>query len=109
MQKTKIIIAIAAVAALTLAAVGLAAAQITQNQTQTYTGTEAPQNGAAPNQGFWGWIGNCFGYRTAEPYQGQYVAPPVGTTNGTVPQPAPYQPYQGNYRYGNGYGCLGGW
>ena len=102
MQKIKIVFALAAIAALTLAAVGLAAAQIIQNQ--TLTGTEASPNGAVPNQGFWGWIGRCFGYRAAEPYEGQYVAPPAAVTNGTVPQLAPYQPYQGGYGYNNGYG-----
>ena len=71
MQKTKLIIALAAVAALTLAAVGLAAAQIAQNQ--TFTGTEAPQNGAVPNQGFWGWIATVNGYvdtQTAQMFAG---------------------------------------
>ena len=94
MQKTKIIIALAAIAALTLAAVGLAAAQVAQNQ--NFAATETPQNGVAPNPGFWGWIGNCFGYRTAEPYQGQYVAPPAGV-NPTAPAP-----YQDGYGYGYG-------
>ena len=96
MQKTKIIIALAAIAALTLAAVGLAAAQVAQNQ--NFAATEAPQNGAVPNPGFWGWIGNCFGYKAAEPYQDQYVAPPAGV-NPTGPEP-----YQGGYGYSNGYG-----
>jgi hypothetical protein len=107
MQKTKLIIAITAIAALTLAAVGLAAAQIAQNQ--TYIGTQAPPNSAVPDQSLWGWIGNCFGYRTAQPYQEQYIAPPAPTNNSSAPQPAPYQPNQGSYD-GYGYGpCMGGW
>ena len=89
MQRTKIVIALVAVAALTLALVGLAAAQISTNQTNPNT---------VPAEGFWGWIGNCFGYRTAEPYQGQYVAPPVADN-------APAQePYQNGYGYAYGYG-----
>jgi len=92
MQKTKIAIALVAVAALTLVAVGLTSAQIATNQ--TYTGT-APQN-----DGFLGWIGNCFGYGNAQPYAGQYVAPQA-PTDGSVPAPAPYQ---GGYNYGNNYG-----
>lgn len=95
MQRTKIIIALAAVAALTLAIVGLAAAQLAPNQ--TYTGETPYQQ--APGSGFLGWIGNCFGYGASQPYGGQYVAPPVGSDGST---PAPYQPYQGGYGYGYG-------
>ena len=86
MQKTKIIIAFVAVAALTLAIVGLASAQIATNQPNTTT---------APATGFWGWIGNCFGYGTNG---NQYVAPQA-PTDGSVPVP-----YQGGYGYGYGYG-----
>ena len=96
-MNTKILIALVAVAALALAAVGLAAAQIAQNQTQL--GPAADPN-TVPAEGFWGWIGNCFGYRTSEPYQGQYAAPP---TADNVPAPAPYQNGYG-YAYGYGYG-----
>jgi hypothetical protein len=98
MQKTKIAIALIAVAALTLVAVGLASAQIGANQ--TYTGTTPNQ---ATNNGFWGWLGNCFGYRTNQAYTGQYAAPPA-PTDGSVPTPEPYQPYQDNYGYDYGYG-----
>jgi len=83
MQKTKIVIALAAVAALTLALVGLAAAQVSQNQTYTNT---AP-NSQVPNNDFWGWVGNCFGYRAAQ-------GPPA-EVDATVPAP-----YQGGYGYG---------
>jgi hypothetical protein len=100
MQKTKIAIALVAVAALTLVAVGLASAQIGANQ--PYTGTTSP-NQAAPNNGFWGWLGNCFGYGTNQAYASQYAAPPA-PTDGSVPTPEPYRPYQGSYGYGYGYG-----
>ncbi len=95
MTNTKIIIAIVAVTALTLAAVGLATAQIAQNQTQNFAGTDG--NSAVPAEGFWGWIGNCFGYRANQAYESQYIAPPVGTD-------APAPNYQGGYSYGYGYG-----
>ena len=94
-MNTKIIIALVAVTALALAAVGLATAQIAQNQT-----VPGADSNVVPAEGFWGWIGNCFGYRAAEPYQGQYVAPPVADN---VPVPAPYQNGYG-YAYGYGYG-----
>jgi hypothetical protein len=93
MQKTKIVIALVAVAALTLVAVGLASAQIAANQ--TYTGTN-------PNNGLLGWIGNCFGYGTNQAYGSQYVAPQPPTDSSV---PAPYQGGYGNgYGYGYGYG-----
>ena len=91
MQKTKMIIALAVVAVLTLAVVGLASAQIVANQ--TYAGTN-PEGTA--NTGFWGWVGNCFGYKTNQPYGSQYVAP-QGSADGSVPAP-----YQGGYGYGYG-------
>ncbi len=50
MTNTKIIFALVAVAALTLAAFGVAAAQIGQNQTVL----GEPPNTAVPTQGFWG-------------------------------------------------------
>ena len=97
MQRTKIAIALVAVAALTLVAVGLASAQMIADQTYTDT----TPNQAAPNNGFWGWLGNCFGYGTNQAYAGQYVAPQA-PTDGSVPVPEPYQPYQGSYGYGYG-------
>ena len=95
MQKTKIIIALVAIAALTLTIVGLAAAQISANQ--PYNNTGPSQNNYSPNTGFWGWIGNCFGFRSSQPYGTQYVAP-TAPANSPVPGP-----YQSGY-YGNGYG-----
>ncbi|MGD6810139.1 MAG: hypothetical protein ACQCN3_10625 [Candidatus Bathyarchaeia archaeon] len=84
MQKTKIITATVIIAALTLAFVGLAAAQATPNQTNTTTN----QPNTATNNGVWGWIGNCFGHGANQPYNNEYC---------------PQEPYQGSY--GNTYGC----
>ena len=88
-------ISLVAFAALTLVAVGLASAQIAANQ--TYTG--ANPNTAAPFNGFFNWISNCFGYGTNQAYAGQYVEPQA-PTEGSVPAPTPYQ---GDYNYGYGY------
>ena len=106
MQKTKIVIALVAISALTLAIVGLAAAQLAP--TQPYPNATTDPYTADPNPGFWGWIGNCFGFRNSQPYTDQYVVPPAATDSSV---PAPYQPYQDGY-YGNGYGygygrCMG--
>ncbi len=98
MQKTKIAIALVAVAALTLVAVGLASAQIATNQ--TYAG--ASSNPQAPDNGFLGWIGNCFGYGYNQPYNGQNVVPQA-PIDGSTSVPAPYQGGY-NYGYSNGYG-----
>ena len=102
MSKTKIVIVFAAIAALTLAIVGLASAQIAQNQ--PFANTSIDPNTSAPNPGFWGWIGNCFVFRANQPYANQYAVPPA--TNSQAPAPQ-----QGGY-YGNGYGygygpCMG--
>lgn len=94
MQKTKIIIALVAIAALTLTIIGLASTQIAASQTYT---TTSP-NTAPSNNGFWGWMGNCFGFRNSQPYANQYVAPQAPTSS-SVPAP-----YQGGYGYGYGYG-----
>jgi hypothetical protein len=84
MKKTKIIIALVAVAILTLTIVGLASAQISAGQ--TYVGTNS-------DKGFWGWMGNCFGLRNNQPSDNQYVAP-TASTNSPVPAPN-----QGNGNY----------
>ena len=107
MNTTKIVIALVAVAAITLVAVGLASAQIAANQ--TYTGT-TPNTPAPNNGGFFGWIGQCFGYAANQPYlsSSPYTAPQAPQTDNSTP--APNAPYQGNYGYGYGYGpCMGGW
>jgi hypothetical protein len=59
MAKTKIVIALVAVAAVALVAIGVASAQIA-NQTPNTT------IGAAPN-GFWGYMGRCFQFLTNPP------------------------------------------
>jgi hypothetical protein len=89
MSKTKIIIALVAVAILTLTIVELASAQISPSQTNP---------GTNPNNGFWGWIGNCFGLRNNQPSTNQYVAPPASTNN---PIPAPNQGNGNNYGFGS--------
>ena len=93
MQRTKIIVAAVAIAALALVAVGLASAQLQANQ--TYPGT------SAPNNGFFGWLGSCFGLAGNQPYYGTPYQAPQGPVNATAP--APYTPYQGGY-YADGYG-----
>ena len=95
MQRTKIVIALVAVAALTLVAFGLVSAQLAANQ--PYSTINPSQT---PNNGFFGWIGNCFGYGANQAYAGQYVAPQA-PTDGSTPAPAPYQ---GGYGYGYGLG-----
>jgi len=76
LQKNKIVIALVAVAALTLVLVGLAAAQISTNQTY---------DSSNPNDDAWGWIGNCFGNRANQQYNNQYLAP-LSPTDGSAPQ-----------------------
>jgi hypothetical protein len=96
MNPTKIAIALVALAALTLVVVGLASAQIAADQ--TYTGSTPSI--AAPNGGFLGWLGSCFGLRNNQPnYGNPYIAPQL-PTNSSVP--APYQSNQGNIEYGYG-------
>ncbi len=105
MSTAKIAIVLAAIATITLAILGIAAAsQIAQNQ--IYSSTQAAPNNVAPNQGFWGWLGNCFGFWANQTPNNQYIVPPVSATNTTAP--APYQPYQGGYGYGYG-PCWAGW
>jgi hypothetical protein len=87
MQKTKIIIALATVAILTLTVVGLASAQISASQTYPIKN---------PNNGLWGCMGNCFGLRNNQPSINQYVAP--SSTNSPIPPP---NQDNGNY-YGFG-------
>jgi hypothetical protein len=81
MAKTKIVIALVAVAAVVLVAVGVASAQIA---TQTPNTTI----GAAPN-GFWGYMGRCFQFwanppidqTTGHPIIQQVIPPQVSSTN----------------------------
>jgi hypothetical protein len=104
MSKTKIVIALVAVAAIALVVIGLASAQISTYQNTTNP-TTAPTG--APNPGFLGWIGRCFGFGANQPSVNPYYAPvQPAPTNTSVPAPA--APYQGGY--GNGYGpCWARW
>ncbi len=83
MSKTKIVIALAAIAALTLVVVGLASAQIAPSP--TYAG--ANLSTAAPNDGFLGWMGNCFGLGNSQQYCNQNIDPQVPSSTGSVPAP----------------------
>ena len=71
MQTTKIIIAVVALATIALVIIGIAAAQI--------TATPNPTTGITSNNGFWGWMGRCLGFREAT-YNGTAV--PQGTFQG---------------------------
>lgn len=91
MSKTKIVITLAVIVALTFVIVGLASAQITASQ--TYAG--ATPGSTAPNGGFLDWMGKCFGSRNNQPYNYQNVAPEVHPTTSSVPVPN-----QSGYGYG---------
>jgi hypothetical protein len=92
MQKWKIIVALVAVAALTLTIIGLVA-------TQTAT-----PNPTTTNPEFWGWVGNCFRFRTSPPTAGTQVQTPTIPSQPSSPSTTtPSTPYQGGY-YANGYG-----
>jgi hypothetical protein len=95
MQRTKILIVLVAVAALTLVAFGVASAQLATNQPYTTTNPSTAQN-----NGFLGWIGSCFGFGANQVFNNGYVAPQA-PTDGSVPALAPYQGGNGN---GYGYG-----
>ena len=106
MSKTKIVIALVAIAALTLLVVGLASAQIAANQ--PYIGTTSSTT--VSNGGFLGWLGSCFGLRNSQPYNSDpYIAPQLPTNSSVPTHYQPNQPYQGGYYgYGYGYGpCVG--
>src|SRR5665648_1139871 len=95
MSKTKIVIVLVAIAALTLVIVGLASAQIAASQ--TYAG--ATPSATASSGGFFGWMGRCFGFGNSQPNGNQNIAPQVPPTTGSVPAPN-----QNGYGIGNGYG-----
>jgi hypothetical protein len=105
MSKTKIAIALVALGAIAIVAVGLASAQLSANQTYTdpATGTTVPYSG-----GFFGWLGRCFGLGPAQTYYGNPYVAPMQPANSSAT--APYAPYQGGYGYGYGYGpCWARW
>jgi hypothetical protein len=96
MQKWKIIITLVTVVALTITLIGLASAQI-----GVYQNTTNANPNTATNNGFWGWIGNCFRFRSNQPTTGQNIVPTSpsqpSSTNST-----PASPNQGSYNYGVG-------
>ena len=105
-MNTKLIVALVIVGVLAVAIVGLVSAQIA-TQTPIPRGT-AP-NGA-PYNGFFGWMGRCFGYRGATYYGTQAPADQAPLpANITVTNPYTNQTttYQGSYGYGYG-GCMRG-
>ena len=95
MAKTKIVIALAALAAVALIAVGLASAQIA-------TQTPNPTTGTTPNS-FWGYAGRCFQFWANPPVDqttGAPIAPATPTQFNNAPVPYAATP--------NGYGFRGG-
>jgi hypothetical protein len=108
MKTTKILIALAATAAIFLAAVGVAYGY--------YTANRASVNGNSPSTsdgGFWGWFGGCLGFGPRQSLGSQYQTPSNSTAEPPatyVPPQQPYQPQnpnQGYYPYGYGRGCWG--
>ena len=99
-MNTKLIAAIVIVGVLAVMVVGLVSAQIA---TSTPNGPTA--NGAA-NNGFFGWIGNCFRFRNAPAYGSQSSIAPNLPANiiATDPNTGTTTTYQGYYGYGR---CMG--
>lgn len=97
-MNTKLIVALIIVGVLAVAVVGMVSAQIA---TSTPNGTQA----GATNNGFFGWMGRCFGLRGAQNYgtgtsvsQGQPLS--ITVTNPNTGTTTTYQSY--------GYGrCMG--
>lgn len=79
--------AVVTIAALTLTIVGLAAAQLTANQPYNNTGTTQTIQHYA---GSWGWIDNCFDFRSNQPLANHHDAPQTSTRS-LVPAPLPRQ------------------
>ncbi len=97
MAKTKIVIALVALAAVALVAEGLASAQIaTQPPNATI--------GAAPNNGFWGYLGRCFQFWVNGPVD-QTTGAPI---TGQVTPPQNYNAPTLNLSVPNGYGFRSG-
>jgi hypothetical protein len=99
-MNTKLIIALAIVGVLAVALVGLVSAQIT---IPSQNGTAS---GGTSINGFFGWVGRCFGYGGAPYYGSQNSVVPNQPANATAPNPyANTAPPQGYYSYGRG--CWG--
>ena len=115
MKATKIFIALAATAAISLAVIGVAYGYYVNNQTGVNANSPYPTNANVPNTadgGFWGWFGGCLGFAPRQPYGYQYQAPTNSTTAPPVYVPPqqqyqPQNPNQGYYPYGYGRGCWG--
>ncbi len=108
MKATKIFIVLAATAAISLTAIGVAYGYYVSNKTSVN-----PNTPYTVDNDFWGWFGGCLGFRQ-EPYayQYQYQYPSNSTTQppAIVPPQQQYQPQypdQGSYSYGYRRGC--GW
>jgi len=98
LAKTKIIIALVALAAVALVAVGVASAQIATQPPNIATGTAA--------NGFWGYMGRCFQFWANQPVSqtiGNPIAPttPQQVYDTTTPIPAVPN------GYGLHCGCIG--
>jgi hypothetical protein len=107
MKTTKIFIALAAIATLSIALIGVAYGYYVNNQTTINPNTAYPAN-----TDFWGWARGCLGFGPNQPYNYQYQPPSNSTTqtpSTNAPPQAPYQQYpnQGYYPYGYGRGCWG--
>lgn len=110
MKATKILIVLAATAAISLAVIGVAYGQYSANQTYVN-----PNSLSTTENDFWGWLGGCLGFGPRQPYDYhyQYQYPNNTTTQPDyVPPQQPYQPYQPQYpdqgySYGYRRGCWG--
>jgi len=113
MKTTKIFIALAATAAISLAVIGVAYGYYVNNPTgfnanSPYAATDTDTE----DGGFWGWFGGCLGFAPHRAYSYQYQPPANGTAQppNYVPPQYPYQPQnpsQGYYQSGYGRGCWG--
>jgi len=105
-MNTKLIVALVVVGVLAITIVGLAAAQISTS-TPTPNGPTAK---GTPLGGFFGWMGRCLGFRSAQYYgsQGPVYASqqPVNITV-TNSNTGTSTTYQGYYGYGPCGGMLG--
>jgi hypothetical protein len=99
-MNTKLIAALVIVGVLAVTVVGLVSAQIA---TSNPNGTTA--NGAS-NNGFFGWMGNCFRFRSSPNYGTQSsIAPNLpGNMTVTDPNTGTTTTYQGYVGYGR---CMG--
>ena len=97
-MNTKLIVALVIVGVLAVAVVGMVSAQIA---TSTPNGTTT----GATNNGFFGWMGRCFGFRGAQSYgtgTSAYQGQPLNITV-TNPNTGTTTTYQ-SYGYGR---CMG--